>query len=81
MCTYIYIYIHTYSYTYTYIIYLCSENVNASYVTYDTGRRRPIGCLKLLVIFRKRATNHRALLWKMTCEDKASCVTRPPCSH
>jgi len=26
----------------------------------STGRRRPIGCLKLQVIFRKRATNHRA---------------------
>ena len=27
----------------------------------DTGWRRPIGCLKLQVIFRKRATNYRAL--------------------
>jgi len=26
-----------------------------------TGWRRPIGCLKLQVIFRKRATNYRAL--------------------
>jgi len=32
----------------------------------DTGWRRPIGCLKLQVIFRKRATNYRALLRKMT---------------
>ena len=28
-------------------------------------------CLKLQVIFRKRATNYRALLRKMTYEDKA----------
>jgi len=27
---------------------------------YDTGWRRPIGCLKLQVIFHKRATNYRA---------------------
>ena len=38
----------------------------------DTGWRRLIGCLKLQVIFRKRATNYRALLWKMTYEDNAS---------
>jgi len=38
-----------------------------------TGWRRSIGCLKLQVIFRKRATIYRALLWKMTCEDEASC--------
>ena len=30
----------------------------------DTGWRRPTGCLKLQVIFRKRATNYRALLRK-----------------
>ena len=32
--------------------------------SYD-GWRRPIGCLKLQVIFRKRATNYSALLQKM----------------
>ena len=31
-----------------------------------TERRRPIGCLTLQVNFRKRATNYRALFWKMT---------------
>jgi len=31
-----------------------------------TGRRRCIGCLRLQVSFRKRATNYRALLQKMT---------------
>jgi len=36
-----------------------------------TGWRRLLGCLKLQVIFRKRATNYRALLRRMTYEDKA----------
>jgi len=35
-----------------------------------TGWRKPIGCLKLQVIFLKRATTCRALLQKMTCKDK-----------
>ena len=51
-----------------------------SYVT-CTGWQRPIGCLKLQVIFRKRATDYRALLRKMTCKDKASYESSPPCSH
>ena len=42
------------------------------YKMQDTGWRRPIGCLKLQVMFRKRATNYRALLQKMTFKDKAS---------
>jgi len=44
-------------------------------VTISTGWRRPIGCLKLQVIFRKRATNYCnywALLRNMTYQDKAS---------
>jgi len=45
-----------------------------------TGWRRPIGCLKLQVTFRKRATNYVALLRKMTNKDKASCGSTPPCS-
>jgi len=36
--------------------------------------------LKLQVIFRKTATNYRALLRKMTCEDKASYGSTPPCT-
>ena len=35
-------------------------------------RERAIGCLKLQVIFCKRAANCRALMWKITCKDKAS---------
>jgi len=45
-----------------------------------TWWRRPIGCLKLLIISRKRATNHRALMRKMTYKDKASYGSSPPCS-
>jgi len=45
----------------------------------STGRRRPIGCLESQVIFRKRATNYRALLRKMTYKDKASYGSSPPC--
>jgi len=45
----------------------------------STGYRRLIGCLKLRVIFRKRATNIRALLRKMTCKDKASYGFPQPC--
>jgi len=44
-----------------------------------TGWRRLIGCLKLQVISRKRATNYRALLPKMTYEDEASYEPTPPC--
>jgi len=45
-----------------------------------TGWRRPLRCLKLQVIVRKRATNYRALLQKMTYEDKASYESTPPCT-
>jgi len=45
-----------------------------------TGWRRVIGCLKLQVIFRKRATMYRALSRKMTYRDKASYDSTPPCS-
>jgi len=45
-----------------------------------TGWRRLIGCLKVQVIFRKRATNYTALLQKMTYEDKASYDSTPPCT-
>jgi len=31
------------------------------------------------VMFRKRATNHRALLREITCRDNASCWSSPPC--
>jgi len=40
---------------------------------------RPVGCLKLQVIFRQRATKYRALLRKMTYKDKASHGSSTPC--
>ena len=73
---YIYIYKHTYRVANTYIhmyIYI--------YTNTHTGWRRPIGCLKLQVISRKRASNYRPLLRKMTCKDKASCDSKPPCTY
>jgi len=45
-----------------------------------TRWRRCIECLKLQVIFRKRAAKNRALLRKMTCKDKASYGSSPPCT-
>jgi len=42
--------------------------------------RRCIGFLKLQVSFRKRATNYRALLRKMTYEDKGSYGPSPLCN-
>jgi len=45
----------------------------------NTGWRRHIGCLKLQVVFRERATDYRALLREMTYEDKASYDSTPPC--
>ena len=42
------------------------------------GWPRPIECLKLQVIFSKRATKYRALLRKMTYQDKASYDSTPP---
>ena len=46
----------------------------------DTGWRRPIGCLKLQVIFRKKAANYGALWRKRTYDDKASNDSTPPCT-
>ena len=45
----------------------------------NTGLRS-IGCLKLQVIFRKRTTNYRALLRKMTYKDKALYDSTLPCT-
>ena len=44
-----------------------------------TAWQRPIGCLQVQVIFWKRATNHRALLQKMTFKDMASYGSSPLC--
>jgi len=46
----------------------------------DTGWQRPIGCIKLRVIFGKRATNYRPLLRKITYKDRAAYGSSPLCS-
>jgi len=56
------------------------DDVTCNVKIFDTGWRRLIGCLKLQVIFRKRATNYRALLREKTYKDKASCDSTPPCT-
>jgi len=82
ICSYIHIHIHTYIYVcmYTYI-YTCIHLLRRIQGDlYSTGWRRPMGCLKLLVIFCKRATSYRALLRKMTYKDKAFHASTPPCT-
>ena len=44
----------------------------------STGWRRIIGSPKLQIIFLKRATKYRPLLWKMTYKDKGSYESSPP---
>ena len=82
--TYIHIYTHTHTCAYIYLhIYLPNILCFVStlwLITHDTGCRIPIGCLKLQVIFRKRATNYKALLRKMTYKHKASYGSSPPCT-
>jgi len=57
----------------------CNTVQHTARQTPATGWRRLIGSPKLQVIFRKRATNNRALLWKLTYEDKGSYESSPPC--
>ena len=78
VCAYIYMYICIYIYTHTHLSSCVCIFKNFSIAT---GWRRLIGCLKLQVIIRKRATNYRALLRKMTYEDKASYDSTPPCTQ
>jgi len=55
MCVYINAHISVYTHAHMCVyIHICIYS--------DTACRRPIRCPKLQVIFRKRATNHRALL-------------------
>jgi len=71
---YIHTYIHKYIYMYLYFhVYMFMDLLASIQAWLDcTGWRRLIGCLKLQVIFHKRATNCRARLRKMTYADKAS---------
>jgi len=85
----IYLYIIYMMYIYNiYAIYLMchlcrdiyTENVIYMYNMHGTytGWRRPIGCLKLQAIFRKKATSYKALLREMICKHKASYDPKPP---
>jgi len=68
VCAYIYIYVYIFTCTYTYfdIIEQDDRERHVPQSLLATGWRRPIGCLELQVICRKRATNYRAFLRKMT---------------
>jgi len=90
MNIHVWIYLHTqYMYmSYRILAYICIylHTQGAPFgsclcIRVDTGWRRPIRCLKLQVIFRKRATEYRALLRKMTCKDRASYGSSPPCMY
>jgi len=93
-CKYILLYIHVHTDTFVLCVYVCfwsvcmvqrtGPHLNILYTLHYniyTGWRRLIGCLKLQVFFRKRTTNYRALLRKMTYEGKASCGSTPPCMY
>jgi len=92
ICVYIYINNHKCTHICLYDWFLaCSKDVIKSLFqskrvfgeqpVHSTGWRRPIGCLKLQVIFRKRATDHKALLRKMIYKDKASYGSSPLCKR
>ena len=75
------LYAGTHKYTQTRYIYVYAcLYVYVFLPEYSTGGRRPIGCLKLQVIFRKRTTNYRFFLREMTYKDQASFGSSPPCS-
>ena len=47
---------------------------------HGTGWQRLIGSPKLQIIFHKRATKYRSLLWTMTYKDKGSYESSPACN-
>jgi len=59
-------------------VYVCVCTRTTTSKVYTRGWCRVIGCLKLQVIYRKRATNYEALLREMTYKDKASYDSTPP---
>jgi len=65
MYVYVYMYIHIHTPTY-------------KFIHQATGWRRLMGSLKLQIIFHKKATKYRSLLWKMTYKDKGSYESSPP---
>ena len=68
----------TFRSTFKTVFYFGSENISTCL---STGWQRCTGCLQSQVSFRKRATNYMALLRKITCKDKASYVSTPPCTY
>jgi len=57
-------------------VLLCIARCPLVFLSY-IGWRKPIRSLKLRVSFRKRATSYRALLRKMTNENKAMTLRHP----
>jgi len=64
----------------TWLIHICHSSYIRDTECVGTGWQGPIACLELQVVFRKRATNYRTLLRKMTYEEKAFYGSSPPCS-
>ena len=83
-CVYMYVYVGKIQFQMQ-LLHCFSESSNKSnhhhISTLSSDRRRPIRCLRLQVIFRKRTTNYRALLREMIYEDKASYDSSPPCTR
>ena len=50
---------------YVYILCVCVREIDFGCYCLVTGWQNPIGCLKLQVISRKRATHNKAFWWKM----------------
>jgi len=73
VCVYIYMYIYIY-------IHVEVSSAEETTTTLVTGCRRIIFCLELQNIFRKRATDYRALSRKMTSKDKTSYDSTPLCT-
>jgi len=74
--------IHIHAYIYTQQTKRDTTHTQTHQIQRDThtGWRNPTEHLKLHVIFRKRATNNRALLLKMSYKDRASYGSSPPCT-
>jgi len=67
-----------YSTVYCYASYIMPSYIVCMFMEVRKTNRIPY---KLQVIFRKRATNYRALLQKMIYKDKASHGSLPPCTR
>ena len=69
-----------YIYMYSVWLHIWKETCKHDAIRYiDKGWRRLIGSPKLQIIFHKSATKYRSHLRKMTCKDKGSYQSSPPC--